>query len=80
MCASLCGCLMLSKDVPVIREWSPLYVMITVIVVMSEKVDTTITKGESCLVLLGVKGSSDEGLLIVKASLETCTYELGDLS
>lgn len=47
MCASLCGCVILSKDVPVIREWSPLYVMITVIVVMSEKVDTTITKGKS---------------------------------
>ena len=45
MCA-LCGCIILSKDVPVIQQWSPLYVMITVIVVMSEKVDTTITKGE----------------------------------
>lgn len=46
MSGSLCGCLILSQDVPVIRQWSPLYVMITVIVVMSEKVDTTITKGE----------------------------------
>ena len=49
MCGSLCGCVILSEDVPAIRQWSPLYVMITVIVVMSEKVDTTITKGElSC--------------------------------
>lgn len=47
MSGSLCGCLILSQDVPVIRQWSPLYVMITVIVVMSEKVDTTITKGKS---------------------------------
>lgn len=47
MMCSLCGCIILSKDVPVIREWSPLYVMITVIVVMSEKMDTTITKGEA---------------------------------
>ncbi len=46
MCGSLCGCVILSEDVPAIRQWSPLYVMITVIVVMSEKVDTTITKGE----------------------------------
>ena len=47
MMCSLCGCIILSKDVPAIREWSPLYVMITVIVVMSEKLDTTITKGEA---------------------------------
>ena len=45
MMLSLCGCIILGKDIPVIQEWSPLYVMITVIVVMSEKVDTTITKG-----------------------------------
>ena len=48
MAGSLCGCIILSEDVPAIRQWSPLYVMITVIVVMSEKVDTTITKGKSC--------------------------------
>lgn len=36
----------MSEDIPAIRDWSPLYVMITVIVVMSEKVDTTITKGK----------------------------------
>lgn len=49
MCGSLCGCVILSEDVPAIRQWSPLYVMITVIVVMSEEVDTTITKGESTM-------------------------------
>ena len=54
MCGSLCGCVILSKDVPVIKVWSPLYVMITVIVVMSEKVDTTITKGGPPRDLLGL--------------------------
>ena len=48
MCGSLCACVILSQDLPVIQQWSPLYVMISVIVVMSEKVDTTITKGDSC--------------------------------
>ena len=52
MMISLCGCIILGKDIPVIQEWSPLYVMITVIVVMSEKVDTTITKGQSITALL----------------------------
>ncbi|DBA72154.1 TPA: hypothetical protein ACH3X2_010874 [Trebouxia sp. C0005] len=56
MCGSLCGCVILSQDVSAIRQWSPLYVMITVIVVMSEKVDTTITKGALRLVGTGIGG------------------------
>lgn len=57
MCGSLCACVILSKDVPVIRQWSPLYVMITVIVVMSEKVDTTVTKGESSATSIRVQAA-----------------------
>lgn len=49
MMLSLCGCIILGKNIPAIQQWSPLYVMITVIVVMSEKVDTTITKGQALL-------------------------------
>ena len=51
MCGALCGSVILSKDIPAIREWSPIYLVITVIVVMSEKVDTTITKGKLHLCL-----------------------------
>ncbi len=37
-CASLVGILWLSQDVPVLRPWNPLYVIFTMVVILSEKV------------------------------------------
>lgn len=75
MSTSLCGCILLSQDTPSIREWSPLYVMITVVVVMSEKVDTTITKA-----LLRLVGSSFGGaigyVVMLRTSLATSPVAL----
>ena len=38
-------CLSLSADVPTIQVWRPLYLLLTVIIVCSQKVDTTLSKG-----------------------------------
>ena len=38
-------CLSLSADVPAIQAWRPLYLVLTVIIVCSQKVDTTLSKG-----------------------------------
>lgn len=35
----------LSADVPTIQTWRPLYLILTVIIVCSQKVDTTLSKG-----------------------------------
>ena len=38
-------CLSLSADFPAIQQWRPLYLVLTVIIVCSQKVDTTLSKG-----------------------------------
>ncbi len=38
-------CLSLSADVAAIQAWRPLYLVLTVIIVCSQKVDTTLSKG-----------------------------------
>ena len=37
--------LALSADYPTIQTWRPLYLILTVIIVCSQKVDTTLSKG-----------------------------------
>lgn len=37
--------LSLSADFPVIQTWRPLYLVLTVVIVCSQKVDTTLSKG-----------------------------------
>ncbi len=43
--AVMAVCLSLSADVAAIQAWRPLYLVLTVIIVCSQKVDTTLSKG-----------------------------------
>ena len=43
--AVMAVCLSLSADEPAIQLWRPLYLLITVVVVTSQKVDATLSKG-----------------------------------
>lgn len=55
--------LALSAEVPAIQAWRPLYLILTVIIVCSQKVDTTLSKGVLRLVASVVGGAYGNLLL-----------------
>lgn len=52
--------LVLSAEVPTIQTWRPLYLILTVIIVCSQKVDTTLSKGVIRLVASVLGGAYGE--------------------
>ena len=55
--------LALSAEVPTIQTWRPLYLILTVIIVCSQKVDTTLSKGVLRFVASVVGGAYGKVLL-----------------
>jgi hypothetical protein len=45
---TLIGVFILSQDIPSLRQWNPLYVTFTMVVILSEKVRSAICKGPCC--------------------------------
>ncbi|KAL0036649.1 hypothetical protein WJX79_004029 [Trebouxia sp. C0005] len=85
-------CLSLSADVPAIQAWRPLYLILTVIIVCSQKVDTTLSKGVlriaasviggtyGYLVMLGSPVASNPYAVMCFVSLFTFVAALAALS
>lgn len=85
-------CLSLSADVPAIQAWRPLYLVLTVIIVCSQKVDTTLSKGVlriaasvlggtyGYLVMLGSPVASNPYAVMCFVSLFTFVAALAALS
>lgn len=65
--------LALSADVPTIQTWRPLYLILTVIIVCSQKVDTTLSKGVLRFVASVVGGAYGKSLLSLLAVAHVLT-------
>lgn len=63
--AAMAIILSLSANVPAIATWRPLYLLLTVIIVFSQKVDTTFSKGILRIVASVVGGAYGECMLLV---------------
>ncbi|DBB10182.1 TPA: hypothetical protein ACH3X3_001759 [Trebouxia sp. C0006] len=90
--AVMAVCLSLSADVAAIQAWRPLYLVLTVIIVCSQKVDTTLSKGVlriaasvlggtyGYLVMLGSPVASNPYAIMCFMSLFTFVAALAALS
>ncbi|KAK9815248.1 hypothetical protein WJX72_000626 [[Myrmecia] bisecta] len=74
-CIVLCLSVALSANHPAVRAWRPQYAILTLVVVLSEKIDTTVTRGLlrlAATVLGGVFGF----LVMLRPSVATNPYAL----
>lgn len=60
--------LSLSANIPAIAIWRPLYLLLTVLIVFSQKVDTTLSKGILRIVATFVGGAYGEPVFAAASS------------